>query len=991
MAQPFRLVSGGLIDRTLPLDFTFNGRSLVGFEGDTLAAALLANGIDVVGRSFKYHRPRGIVCAGPDEPNALVQVGRGARTTPNIRATQLDLCDGLFAESQNCWPSVDFDVGVVANYLSWMLPAGFYYKTFKWPPSFWKMYERVIRRMAGMGRAPDLPDPDYYEHRSAHCDVLVVGGGPAGLCAASAAGQAGARVLLVDEGSLLGGSLLFERLAIDESPALNWVRQTVETLQQLPNVVLLSRSTAFAFCDHNAIGVLESIPPRKSTAPRQRVWKIRAKQVVLATGAFERPLLFGNNDRPGVMLASATRAYINRFAVKPGARAVLFANNDAAYATALDLHRSGIKVLAVVDPRNGEPGSVPRSVANLGIACYRGAAITKAIGRRRVVAVEIAVGGGGDVLSGRSLTIACDLVCTSGGWSPAVHLHSQAKGKLRLDQRIAAFVPDECPPSTRSAGASNGALTLSRCLDEGLAAGAAAASAVGFGKGKHPPSHDATNEPDDRPGPIIMVAPKGSKCFVDLQNDVTISDIALAVREGYTSIEHLKRYTTLGMGTDQGKLSNINGVAMLAQLLNVDPSKIGTTTFRPPYTPVTFGAMAAFGTCAALDPVRLTPLHSWHAEAGASFVNVGLWRRPRCYVRPGESDRDAVKREVTTVRNHAGLADISTIGKIDVKGVDAQSFLERLYPSASGAMAVGEVRDGTIVREDGIVYDEGRVMRLGLDHYLVTTTTANADAVLTTLEYYLQVHWPSLDVRLTSVTEHWATIVLVGPNARSVLEAVEPRQDWSNRALPYMFCRISSIKDSAALICRTSFSGELSYEIYVPAEDASDVWKSLLSAGQGRELAPHGTEAIAVMRIEKGRVGGMELDGRTSPIDLAMIECSEHSDFVGKRSLARSAMCASDRKQLVGLCPLDHKSMIPRGSQLVADPRARTPIPILGHVTSTCWSPTIDRPIGLALVARNCAGLGNRLWAMAPLEGVSVPVEVTDPIFVDPNGDRPRA
>ena len=993
MTQTFRLASGGLIDRNRLLEFSFNGRRLVGYAGDSLAAALLANGVRLVGRSFKYHRPRGIVCAGADEPNALVQLEAGARTEPNLRATQIELYDGLTAASQNCWPSVDFDIGAVNNLFSRLLPAGFYNKTFMWPPSLWMTYERVIRRAAGMGHAPAAADPDYYEHRFAHCDVLIAGGGPAGLGAALTAARAGARVMLADEGSAFGGSLLNERLDINGEPALNWVTRTVAELKTMPDVVLLNRSTVFGYFDHNALAIAEYVPQPGIHVPCQRLWKVRAKQVVLATGALERPLVFGDNDRPGVMLASAARTYVNRYAVKPGSRAVIFTNNDTAYSTALDLNRSGVEVAAIVDVRAGTLGHAPQRAAQLGIERRFGAAVTRVYGGRHVAAVEIADVDADGTAGGARTTVQCDLVCMAGGWSPAVHLHSQAKGKLSYDERIAAFVPGDVPQAARSAGAANGTFTLAGCLAEGLAAGAAAAHAAGHGTGTPPPAPVASPDHHAPLKPLWYVR-TGSrdKCFVDFQNDVTAADIALAAREGYTSVEHLKRYTTLGMGTDQGKLSNINGLAILSQLLNANLPEVGTTTFRPPYTPVTFGTIAGQERGEHVDPVRLSAMHDWHAEAGAVFVNAGLWKRPQFYARAGEFDLDAITREVRTVRNHVGLVDVSTLGKIDIKGRDSVQLLERVYINNWSNLAVGKVRYGAMMREDGMVYDDGTTARLGEHHYLMTTTTVNAVKVMATLEYWLQVEWRELEVYLTSVTEQWAAMALAGPDARRVLEALAPGHDWSNATLPYMGHCSTIIAGIPARVFRISFSGELSYEINVPADYGRALWEALLAAGKPFGITPYGTEAMGVMRIEKGHVAGMELDGRTTPDDLGLGGLvSARKDCIGKRSLKRPALSAADRKQVVGLTAADGKTPIPRGAQLVADPRAALPIPILGHVTATCWSPTLGRPIALALLAGGRDRIGSTLHAMAPLAGVTLPVVVSGNVFFDPQGARVRA
>ncbi|MDB5810058.1 MAG: sarcosine oxidase, alpha subunit [Betaproteobacteria bacterium] len=991
MSQPFRLASGGLIDRNRPLQFTFNGRRLAGYAGDTLASALLANGVRLIGRSFKYHRPRGIVCAGSDEPNALVQLETGAITEPNLRATQIELYDGLVAASQNCWPSVAFDVSSINNLLSRLLPAGFYYKTFMWPPSRWMTYEKWIRRVAGMGRAPVEPDPADYAHRHAHCDVLIAGGGPAGLAAAVAAARTGARVILADEGSQFGGSLLADRADIDGEPALNWVRRTVAELRAMPDVTLLTRGTVFGYFDHNAVAICERPAQSPEYAPAQRLWKVRARQVVLATGALERPLVFPNNDVPGVMLASAARHYANRYAVRPGSRAVIFTNNDSAYATALDLEAGGISTL-VVDARRGTLGRAPVQAQKAAIECRFSSAIVHVHGGRRVTAVDIAAIDPDGKINGRTTTIDCDLVCMSGGWSPTVHLHSQAKGQLRYDKALSAFVPAATLPALRSAGSANGAMSLSACLSEGFAAGAVAALYAGHGNGEPPAAPAAAPDNQAPLQPLWQVRTNNrAKCFVDFQNDVTTADIALAAREGYTSVEHLKRYTTLGMGTDQGKLSNINGLAIQAQLLNASIPDVGTTTFRPPYTPVTLGAIAGQERGPHVAPLRLSPLDAWHIEAHATFINAGLWRRPQFYKHAGETDIDAVNREVRAVRNAVGLVDVSTLGKIDIKGRDAAELLERVYINNWKNLAIGKVRYGVMLREDGMVFDDGTTARLGEQHYVMTTTTANAVKVMSTLEYLLQVEWRDLNVYLTSVTEQWAAMALAGPQARRVLEAIAPGRDWSNAALPYMGYCAASIAGIPARVFRISFSGELSYEINVPADHARAMWEKLMAAGAPLSITPYGTEAMGVLRIEKGHVAGMELDGRTTPDDLGLGNLvSAKKDSIGKRSLMLAALAAPNRRQLVGLVPLDGTSSIPRGAQIVENPAAPSPNPIIGHATATCYSPTLGKPIALALLENGRALMGQSFYATSPLAGKTTAVTVTSPVFVDSAGVRVR-
>ena len=990
--QAYRLPQGGFIDRNKPLRFRFNGRDLQGYAGDSLASALIANGVHLVGRSFKYHRPRGIFSAGSEEPNALVQLEAGARTEPNMRATQIELYEGLSATSQNCWPAVGMDIGAVNNTLSRLLPAGFYYKTFMWPPSWWMKYEHYIRKASGLGVSAHDPDPDFYEHRHAHCDVLVAGGGPAGLGAALAAARAGARVILADEGFQPGGSLLHETTAIDGMPATAWTRHILAELASLPEVSVLTRSTVFGYFDHNFLTIAETVSPHAPRAPRQRIWKVRAQRVVLATGATERPLVFADNDRPGIMLASAARTYVNRYGVRPGNRAVVFTNNDSAYLAALDLHRSGVSIAATVDPRPQANGEIATQVRAAGIRMLSGQVVVRARGTRHVNAAEIMRYENGRT-AGAVERVDCDLLCISGGWSPAVHLFSQSKGRLRYDETLTSFVPAASAQAEQSAGAARGVYALADCISDGYAAGSQAATACGLS-----PAPPLAEPVVDRPSPGTILPlwrvdtdhTRRAKSFVDLQNDVTTADLALAAREGYVSVEHLKRYTTLGMGTDQGKTSNINGLAILAEINAAQIPAVGTTTFRPPYTPVTLGALAGAEVGPHFDPVRASAMHGWHQQAGARFINAGLWKRPQFYPHPGESLQQAINREVLAVRRRAVLVDVSTLGKIDIKGRDACVFLERVYTNRWRYVAVGKTRYGLMLREDGMVFDDGTTTRIAEEHFLMTTTTANAVRVMSTLEYWLQVHWRDLDVRLTSVTEQWAAMALAGPESRKVLARVASA-DVGDDALPYLGYREMDVAGFPARVFRISFSGELAYEINVPADYGLAVWEALLEAGQSSGITPYGTEAMAVLRIEKGHIAGMELDGRTTPADLGLEKMiAADKDCIGKRSLSRPALATVDRKHFVGLMTTDGRSAIPRGAQLVADSGHPLPNPILGHVTSTCHSPTLERPIALALLSRGRERYGEKLYAMSPLTGANMQVEVAHHVFYDPEGKRLR-
>jgi sarcosine oxidase subunit alpha len=1011
--QRCRLPIGGVIDRGQLLPFRFDGRNYDGYAGDTLASALLANGVHLVGRSFKYHRPRGILGAGVDEPNALIQLGRGAHSEPNVRATTQELYAGLCAASQNRWPSLSLDIGAINDLAGRLIPAGFYYKTFKWPPTpkWWLRYEHVIRHVAGMGQAARLPDPDSYEHQYAHCDVLVIGAGPAGLAAARSAVHAGARVVVCDENPVLGGGLVGATMTIDDGASGAWLEATTRELAAHPDVTLLPRTTAFGYYDGDLVGLIERLAdhlPRASSGsagstesragaagwmPRQRLWKGRTKAVVLATGAHERGIAYANNDLPGTMLAGALRTYIERYAIRPGMRAVMFANNDRAYATAFALQRAGVEIAAIVDPRAGGAlaGALPIAARDIGIPIVARSVVAGAHGKLRVTAVDVAPLTGGPVQR-----VDCDLVAVSGGWNPAVHLYSQARGKLRYDDALATFVPDHSPAPITPAGAANGTGDLAPALTEGHEAGLAAARHAGFTAAVpiHPPR--ATPVASEAPHALWSTAPvvKGSKRFVDCQNDVTVDDIALAAREGYRSIEHLKRYTTLGMGTDQGKVSNIAGLALLARELGVPVGDVGTTTFRPPYTPVTLGAFPGHDAGPHVEPSRYSTLHDWHVAHGARFVNAGLWKRPHSYPRAGESADDAALREAKNVRTNVGVVDVSTLGKIELQGRDVAELLNRVYINRWDTLPVGRCRYGVMLRDDGIVLDDGTTSRLAPSHYLMTTTTVNAARILQYLESLLQTEWPELDVFVTSVTEQWAAAALAGPGARRVLARIVDI-DVSNAAFPFLAvgtCRVrTAMGPVPARVFRMSYSGELAYEIHVPADKGRAMWNAVLAAGAEYGLMPYGTEAMGTLRIEKGHiVVGAEADGRTTADDLGLgALVSRAKPCIGGQLLARPALKASDRWQLVGLVTVDDAPM-PRAAKIVADPDRPPPQPMLGHVTSWCRSPTLQAWIALALLANGRARHGQKLWAVSPLADARVRVQVGPPCFIDPKGERLR-
>ena len=999
MSQPLRIEGLGRIDRASPLSFTFNGRTLQGYRGDTLASALLANGVRLVGRSFKYHRPRGIVTAGSEEPAALVQLESGAHTEPNARATVIELYEGLSARSQNCWPSVAHDIGAVYGAFSPLLAAGFYYKTFMWPSSWWKgVYEKLIRRAAGMGRAPSLPDPDRYAQRYAHCDVLVAGAGPAGLAAALAAGRAGARVILADEQAEPGGRLLAEPAEVDGRPAPEWVAGALAELAAMPEVTVLARTTVCGFYGHGYLTALERVanhlgPQSGDSLPRERFWRIRARQTVVAAGAIERPAVFADNDRPGAMLAGSVRAYIHRFGVLPGRRIVVFTNNDTAYRAAFDAFAAGAAV-DVVDARPHLPPALAEAAERVGIAVHRAHAIVATRGRKGLRGCAIAPLDA-NAAAGPARWLACDTIAASAGWTPTVSLWSQAGGALAWDEARACFRPDSCEEPVRAAGACNGATALADCLAEGARAGAHAARDAGFGSGRFDPP-TAPAEAEHPPRASFVVAPgrgggPGRTHFVDLQNDVTAADIALAAREGYSAVEHLKRYTTAGMGTDQGKTSNLNALAALSQIRETPVPELGLTTFRPPFAPLTFGAIVGPRRGELFAPRRETPMQSWHAEYGARFTHAGAWRRPFAYPSPGESADDAARRECAAARCSAGLFDSSPLGKIDLQGPDAARLLERVYTNRWRSLAVGRCRYGLMLDDQGFVIDDGVTTRLGPERFHMTTTSGGAARIVEWLESWLQTEWPEYRVYLTDVTEQWAVAVLCGPRARDILQPLTG-VDLDPARFPFMACRAGEVAGVPARVFRVSFTGELSYEINVPARFGLHLWRALVERGRPFGLSPFGTEALEVLRVERGFIHvGQDTDGTVTPHDLglgAMVACDK-GDFIGRRSLARAALVRPGRRQLVGLLAADPRAVLPQGAHLVEPLRARPPMKTIGHVTSSYMSPNLGRSIALALVEDGRSRIGETL-NVRTREGRVEPVEACAPVFFDPRGERAR-
>jgi sarcosine oxidase subunit alpha len=989
-SQAHRIGTGGLIDRTRNISFTFDGEEMTGHPGDTLASALLANGVRLVGRSFKYHRPRGILTAGSEEPNALVELRSGARREPNTRATTIELYEGLDATSQNRWPSLMLDLLAVNQLFTPIFGAGFYYKTFMWPASFWeKVYEPAIRRAAGLGRGASSEDPDHYEKANAFCDVLVIGGGPAGLSAALAAARSGARVILCEDDFRLGGRLLAERCEIDGRPAVEWVTAAKTELQSLPDCRIMRRTTVQGVYDGGTYAALERVndhvPVPPEHEPRQRLWRIVAKRAVLASGAIERPIVFGDNDRPGVMLAGAVRSYVNRFGVAPGTRAVVFAASNEAFSTARDLADVGVEVAALLDARRGGSPFARKAAEEARARYFDGASITRVRGRQAIKGVEFKRADGG------TERIDCDLIAMSGGWNPTIHLTTHLNGKPVWNEKLSALLPGKLPPGMSVAGAASGDFGLGASLAGGQKAGAEAAASCGFTA--KPSAIPTANDEELAVSPVWQVANSLGKAFVDFQNDVAVSDVKLAVREGFRVPEHLKRYTTLGMATDQGKTAGLSGSAVLAQVTGRYIGAVGTTTFRPPYTPVAISAFAGHHRGQDFRPARLTPSHQWAKEQGAVFVETGPWLRALYYPKPGEEPQDAVNREVANVREQVGVCDVSTLGKIDVQGSDAGIFLDRVYANTFSTLPVGKARYGLMLREDGFVLDDGTTARLRDDHYFVTTTTVNAVKVMQHLEFCQQCLWPELDVEMVSVTEQWAQFAVAGPQAREMLQCVvDPAHDISNEAFPYLAVgEVSVCGGTRARLFRLSFSGELAYEIAVPARFGDSLVRAVMEAGAAFGIAPYGTEALGVLRIEKGHPAGGELNGQTTAHDIGMAKMlSAKKDFIGRFMAARPALTNPARATLVGLKPVEPGARIRAGSHLLPQGAEATAANDQGFVTSIAFSPSLGHWLGLGLLARGPERHGEIVRVYDPVRGGDLLAEVRPPCFIDPEGTRLR-
>jgi sarcosine oxidase subunit alpha len=999
MTQAFRISDGTVIDRTKTVTFTFDDKLYHGFTGDTLASALLANGVHLMGRSFKYHRPRGVLAAGSEEPNALVTVSRDkGRTTPNLRATQVEIYEGLTAKSQNRFPSLRFDVGAINDLLSPLFGAGFYYKTFMASQTLWThLFEPLIRRAAGLGHAPTDPDPDHYANQFAHCDVLVIGGGAAGLSAALSAGRSGARIILADEQAQWGGGLLSERtVEIDGQQAQIWLAQTLRALQAMPNVKLLARTTAFGYFQQNFIGMVERLTDHlPHPAPRQareRLWQVRAKQVILATGAIERPLVFCGNDRPGVMLASAARIYLNSYGVLVGKSILVFTADDKAYQAAIDLHHAGAVISAIVDLRDNPQGTGFDRARELGIPILTSHVVIETFGRLRINAAALGrIEPDGTVTPIRVEN--CDCLLMSGGFTPSVHLFSQSRGKLAYDDKRQIYIPGQSVQDEWSVGASRGTFGLQECLQEGFSAGCTAAQKAGFRVNTPHPSH-VTGDVNSVAGFTGAVPhSKGhgyGKAFVDFQNDVKSSDIISATQEGFKSIEHVKRYTTTGMATDQGKTSNMNALALAANALGRQIPEVGLTTFRMPYTPVTFGTIAGHARGDLFDPVRKTVIHDWAQSQGAVFEDVGLWKRAWYFPHKGETMQQAILRECKTVRNNAGLFDASTLGKIEIVGPDAAEFLNRIYTNSWTKLDVGRCRYGLMLNEQGFVMDDGVIGRLARDRFHVTTTTSGAPRVLAHMEDYLQTEFPELDVWLTSTTEQWAVIAVQGPQTRAIIAPFVEGIDLSTQAMPHMSVRTGRICGVETRLFRVSFTGELGFEVNVPAGYGRMVWEALWQEAQKHNACAYGTETMHVLRAEKGFIiVGQDTDGTVTPYDLGMDWAigKAKPDFVGKRSLLRPDLVKPDRPQFVGLLTQDPQFVPDEGAQIITTPNPEHGSSASGFVTSAYMSATLGRSIAVGLVASGRNRLGEIIY-ITRLDGKAVPAILVDPVFYDKEGVR---
>jgi sarcosine oxidase subunit alpha len=1002
MSKNLRVKTCKFIDETTNVAFKFNGKTYYGFKGDTLASALLSNDVHLVGRSFKYHRPRGIMTAGSEEPNAIVQTNDNtALTEPNVRATEIEIYDGLEASSQNCWPNVNFDIGGINNFLSPLLPAGFYYKTFMWPASFWEKYEYVIRHSAGLGKSPTKPDPDIYDHRYIHCDVLVIGAGIAGIMAAKTAAKNNLKTLLLDEKTELGGSTIYQdsdHIKINDQSSSTWLENEITELEKLNNLEIKTRTSVAAYHGYNYLLARENLTDHlsindKQNKIRQRLLKIRAKKVIVATGSLERPLVFNNNDRPGIMLSSAIKRYADYYGVATGQKNIFFTNNDAAYESAIALNNKGIKVKAIIDIRENPNSEFTKEAEKLDIKIYRNHTVVDTHGYKKLNKISIMeLSKDGQSFTNTSkISLDCDCLGMAGGWTPAVHLFTQSGGKLKFRDKDQVFIPNKYPSDQISIGSCNGDFELDEIINN-------TSKNLKEFLNINKTDYDDLNVkcPKDREIRNIWLLPSHrilgkTKPFVDYQNDATANDIKLALREGFRSIEHVKRYTTTGMGTDQGKLGNMHALGIIADTAGIKVEELGTTTFRPPYTPLTFGTMVGRNVGEYFDAFRRTPMNDCHIENKAEFENVGQWKRAWYYPQNNETMHEAVQRESKAARDSAGILDASTLGKIDIQGTDASEFLNRVYTNAWSKLAIGKCRYGLMLNEDGMVFDDGVTTRLEENHYIMTTTTGGAANVLGKLEDYLQTEWPELDVYLSSVTDHYATASVCGPNSKKILNKIIPDLDLSDENFPHMSFKNAKIGTIKCRVMRISFTGEHSYEINVQANFGKSLWEKCMEAGQEFKITPYGTETMHLLRAEKGFIiVGQDTDGTMTPIDLQMdwIVSKKKYDFIGKRSLYRSDTIKEDRKQLVGLITDNPSDVLEEGAQIVANTNA-TPVEMLGHVTSSYYSPNLNKSIALAVVRNGKNMMGQKLFI--PMENKNINVTIVDPVFFDKENVRLNA
>ena len=981
--QSMRFETGGRIDRDKPLSFSFDRKRYRGFKGDTLASALLANGVRVVGRSFKYHRPRGILGAGAEESNALVTVGRGALEEPNIRATLQPLYEGLAARSQNCWPGVGFDIGRSLDYLHFLWPAGFYNKTFIWP--HWRWYEGFIRRVSGLGKLPPDADPDHYVHRNAHCEVLIVGGGPAGLSAALAASENGARVIVIEQDTLLGGSLLWSEGRATGEQGSAWLEDTVRVLRQRDNVTLLTGTTASAWFDHHLVIAGELMDDRRgmdaATGPRQRLWKIRARETVMATGALEQPLVFANNDRPGVMLASAVQQYCNRYAVAPGMRVVVATNNDSAYGVAAALVNAGVDVVALVDARQSVTSEGARVLRDQGMTVFQNTVPLDCRGDPGVRSLSVARRGSSATVA----TLQCDCIAMAGGWQPTVHLFSQARGRLRYDAGLGAFLPDAGPARVQVAGMLAGALTLDDSLEQGRDAGARAVGRKPAKRRRRAGATGAGNLHIERAG----CEHRRDRQWVDFQHDVTLQDIGIATAENYTSVEHMKRYTTAGMAVDQGKTANLNALLALAQHTGQAPEAVGTTTFRPFYLPVTLGALAGRDKGEFYAPVLRSPLHDCHEQANARLDDYAGWRRPRVYLRDAETEPQAVAREALAARSAVVIFDGSPLGKFELYGPQAAEFLHRVYVNNVVSLKTGRARYGLMLNENGIVIDDGIFARIAGHGYLVHTTSGGAARVHAWMEALLQGDWPHLDVLLTPVTSQWANLAVSGPRARELVARLDAGIDLSTDALPHMAVATGALGAVPLRVLRAGFTGELCYELNVPADWGAALWNHLLRLGEDLQVMPIGVETLSVLRTEKGYLHvGTDTDGATTPRDLGwgQVALDKPGEFLGKRSLSRPFNVRNGRLEFVGLAPVEQGGELVAGAHVLEAQHSQAPAPTQGYVTSACYSPNLQRYVGLGLVQDGRSRMGETVHLYD--NGKVNAARIAAPAAWDPQGER---